>query len=136
MSLLGQVLHLRHSEQPKEPFQDDDVWHLHPTPHIPPVAMGYVPLFPHCIYVTTCAGTITNPQYMTTKAGSALLVDGWYAAPAHSVVICHLAACLSPRLLCVTLAARYGFARKPHYLADWVMATCWGLACGFDSPLP
>ena len=52
-------------------------------------------------------GTLNNPTYLSTKAGSALLVDGWYA-----------------------------FCRKPHYLADWVMATCWGLACGVDSPLP
>ena len=52
-------------------------------------------------------GTVNNPTYLSTKAGSALLIDGWY-----------------------------GFCRKPHYLADWVMATCWGLACGVDSPLP
>jgi hypothetical protein len=85
---LRRVLRFRHCQQPEKPLQDDDVRHLRPALHLPPTALGHT-------------------EQSTTKAGSALLVDGWY-----------------------------GFCRKPHYLADWVMATCWGLACGFDSPLP
>ena len=44
---------------------------------------------------------------MTTKAGSYLLIDGFWA-----------------------------WCRKPHYTADIVMALTWGLICGFSHILP
>ncbi len=45
-------------------------------------------------------------RYIKTPKGN-LLIDGWYA-----------------------------FARKMQYTGDILMALSWGLACGFDSPLP
>lgn len=52
-------------------------------------------------------GTLKNPRYLNTKAGSKLLVDGWWR-----------------------------YARKPHYTADILMALSWALICGFDHFLP
>jgi len=52
-------------------------------------------------------GTLENPRYLDTKAGSKLLVDGWWR-----------------------------YARKIHYTADVAMALSWGLICGFDHFLP
>ena len=52
-------------------------------------------------------GTLRNPRYLDTDAGSRLLVDGWWR-----------------------------YARKPHYTADVLMALSWGLICGFDHFLP
>ncbi|MCB9663593.1 MAG: delta(24(24(1)))-sterol reductase [Alphaproteobacteria bacterium] len=52
-------------------------------------------------------GTLTNPRVITTKAGSKLLIDGWWA-----------------------------YARKIHYTADIVMALTWGLITGFTHVLP
>ncbi len=52
-------------------------------------------------------GTLKNPRYLETDAGSKLLVDGWWA-----------------------------YARKIHYTADILMALSWGLICGFDHFLP
>ena len=52
-------------------------------------------------------GTLENPRHLDTRAGSKLLVDGWWR-----------------------------YARKPHYTADVLMALSWGLICGFDHFLP
>ncbi len=52
-------------------------------------------------------GTLKNPRYLETEAGSKLLIDGWWA-----------------------------HARKIHYTADILMALSWGLICGFDHFLP
>ena len=52
-------------------------------------------------------GTLENPRYLDTAAGSKLLVDGWWR-----------------------------YARKPHYTADVLMALSWGLVCGVDHFLP
>ncbi|MEM7436036.1 MAG: delta(24(24(1)))-sterol reductase [Myxococcota bacterium] len=52
-------------------------------------------------------GTLDNPRYLDTEAGSKLLVDGWWK-----------------------------YARKIHYTADILMALSWGLICGFDHFLP
>jgi hypothetical protein len=52
-------------------------------------------------------GILDEPiPYIKTPKGN-LLVGGWYA-----------------------------FARKMQYTGDIIMATTWGLACGFASPLP
>ncbi|KAG2392445.1 hypothetical protein C9374_012697 [Naegleria lovaniensis] len=48
-----------------------------------------------------------NAKCLKTKAGSELLVDGWWA-----------------------------YARKPHYTTDIMMALSWGLICGFGSFIP
>jgi len=47
-----------------------------------------------------------NPSVLKSEKGN-LLIDGWY---------------------------KYG--RKIHYMADIVMALCWGLSCGFESIYP
>jgi len=52
-------------------------------------------------------GTLENPRYLDTEAGSKLLVDGWWR-----------------------------YARKIHYTADILMALSWGLICGLDHFLP
>ena len=52
-------------------------------------------------------GTLANPRYLETQAGSKLLVDGWWR-----------------------------YARKIHYTADVAMALSWGLICGFEHFLP
>lgn len=52
-------------------------------------------------------GRLTAPvRYIETPKGN-LLVDGWYA-----------------------------HVRKLQYTGDIIMALCWGLCCGFESPLP
>lgn len=52
-------------------------------------------------------GTLENPSYLKTECGSYLLTDGWWK-----------------------------YARKIHYTADIVMASIWGLSCGFTGVLP
>ena len=52
-------------------------------------------------------GTLKNPKYLKTKAGTPLLIDGWWQ-----------------------------YAQKIHYACDVVMALVWGLACGFGNFLP
>jgi delta24(24(1))-sterol reductase len=52
-------------------------------------------------------GTLDQPRYLDTAAGSKLLVDGWWK-----------------------------YARKIHYTADVAMALSWGLICGFEHFLP
>lgn len=52
-------------------------------------------------------GTLKDPKFLTTKAGTPLLVDGWYR-----------------------------FARKFHYTVDITMALVWGLSCGTSHFLP
>ena len=51
--------------------------------------------------------TIKNPTFIRCKNGGTLLTSGWY-----------------------------GLARKVHYAADMTQMICWGLVCGFKSPLP
>ncbi|KAL8733421.1 MAG: hypothetical protein Q9181_003585 [Wetmoreana brouardii] len=50
---------------------------------------------------------VKNPRTIKTKAGEAILADGWY-----------------------------GYARKIHYTADMYFALAWALITGFKSPLP
>ncbi|KAL0478864.1 ergosterol biosynthesis protein [Acrasis kona] len=57
------------------------------------------PQLPGCV--------IENPKYLNTKAGSKLLIDGWW-----------------------------GIVRKPHYSADIVMALLWGVCCGYQHAIP
>ncbi|KAA8497071.1 Delta(24(24(1)))-sterol reductase [Porphyridium purpureum] len=52
-------------------------------------------------------GTLRNPKFLTTAAGSPLLIDGWWR-----------------------------YARKIHYTMDTIMALTWGLNCGIDHALP
>ena len=52
-------------------------------------------------------GTLENPRYLDTAAGSKLLIDGWWR-----------------------------HVRKPHYTADVLMALSWRLVCGVDHFLP
>ncbi|GAH09695.1 unnamed protein product, partial [marine sediment metagenome] len=52
-------------------------------------------------------GTLEDPKYMTTRAGSKLLVDGWWKV-----------------------------ARKIHYTADLAMALVWAVCCGYESFIP
>lgn len=52
-------------------------------------------------------GTLENPEYITTAAGSPLLVDGWYK-----------------------------YARKIHYTVDIIMAATWAASCGFSNFIP
>lgn len=52
-------------------------------------------------------GTLKHPDYLQTKHGNLLLVDGWWR-----------------------------YARKIHYTADVMMALSWGLICGFKNYLP
>mmetsp|Transcript_3229 Transcript_3229/g.6651 ORF Transcript_3229/g.6651 Transcript_3229/m.6651 type:complete len:434 (+) Transcript_3229:792-2093(+) len=52
-------------------------------------------------------GTLENPSYLKTECGDLLLTDGWWK-----------------------------YARKCHYTADIVMASIWGLSCGFGGLLP
>ena len=52
-------------------------------------------------------GTIHNPKLLKTEAGDPILIDGWWQ-----------------------------YARKIHYTCDIVMATIWGLSCGFGGILP
>ncbi|MCI0382371.1 MAG: delta(24(24(1)))-sterol reductase [Chlamydiae bacterium] len=52
-------------------------------------------------------GTLHNPLTLKTASGDPLLIDGWYR-----------------------------YARKIHYTADTIMATTWGLSCGFTGILP
>jgi delta24(24(1))-sterol reductase len=51
--------------------------------------------------------TLNNPKWIDTEKGKPLLISGFC-----------------------------GMARKIHYTMDIIMALIWGLACGFDSPLP
>jgi len=60
-------------------------------------------IFPQFSYMS-CG---PNPKHIKTKAGSPLLVDGWYK-----------------------------YARKVHYTADASMAMMWGLSCGLSHFLP
>ena len=60
-------------------------------------------IFPQFSYMS-CGPT---PKHIKTKAGSPLLVDGWYK-----------------------------YARKVHYTADASMAMMWGLSCGVSHFLP
>jgi len=52
-------------------------------------------------------GTLENPKYIETKAGSPLLIDGWYK-----------------------------YARKLHYTVDIIMALTWALSCGTCQFIP
>lgn len=52
-------------------------------------------------------GTLKDPEYMTTRAGSKLLIDGWWK-----------------------------IARKIHYTADLTMALVWATCCGYGSFIP
>jgi len=51
-------------------------------------------------------GILANPKFIHTPKGK-LLISGWYK-----------------------------YARKLQYTGDIIMALCWGLFCGFTSPLP
>ncbi|EFA86393.1 hypothetical protein PPL_00185 [Heterostelium album PN500] len=50
---------------------------------------------------------LSNPKFMITKAGSPLLIDGWYS-----------------------------LARKLHYTADMMMALTWTMSCGYHHFIP
>lgn len=52
-------------------------------------------------------GTLKDPKFMKTENGDPILLDGWWQ-----------------------------FARKIHYTCDIVMASIWGLSCGFSGILP
>jgi len=52
-------------------------------------------------------GTLSQPKFLNTAAGSKLLIDGWWR-----------------------------YARKIHYTCDIYMALSWGLSCGFNSFVP
>lgn len=52
-------------------------------------------------------GTLKDPEYIQTRHGNKLLVDGWWR-----------------------------YARKIHYTADIMMGLSWGLICGFHNFLP
>lgn len=52
-------------------------------------------------------GTLKKPQYLQTKNGGTLLIDGWWR-----------------------------YARKIHYTCDIVMSFTWALCCGFSGILP
>jgi delta24(24(1))-sterol reductase len=48
-----------------------------------------------------------NAKHLTTKTGSKLLIDGWWA-----------------------------YARKINYFSDIIISLSWGLICGFQSIIP
>ena len=77
-------------------------------------------------------GTLHNPKVISTKAGTKLLVDGWY--------VCSHVGCITTAVLLTLLRAdaraRYKYARKIHYSADICMALIWGLCCGVKHFLP
>ena len=51
--------------------------------------------------------TLSNPRYLQTEHGNALLIDGWWQ-----------------------------FLRKPNYTADWTQAFLWGAIAGTRSVIP
>ncbi len=60
-----------------------------------------------CLYIYDGMARLILPPFLCYRVAGKLLADGWYA-----------------------------YARKMQYTGDIMMASAWGLACGFGSFMP